>query len=165
MGHRRQRFIVDVHQLGAVLCGGNSRCNNHRNDLSAMTRLHRSHWEMRRDKRRGAVFIDERNVGRVPRPDRMGYGLQTVGQQILARQHGKHPGRNRGRGGIYGTNERMRVRRADHHRIGLAGEAEIIAVAAFPGQQPEILPAPDRLSDPGVVGICPHQSLSKSATL
>src|SRR6266446_1147636 len=41
----------------------------------------------------------------------------------------------------------MRVRRAHHHRIGLAGQADIVAIAPVAGQEAQILAAPDRLSN------------------
>jgi hypothetical protein len=42
----------------------------------------------------------------------------------------------------------MRVGRADHDGIGLAGHVEVVGEPALAGQQPLILLAADRLADP-----------------
>ena len=161
VNYRRQGLVIHLYEFGGILCRSERRRHDHGDDLAAMTRLLRRHREMRRDERRRAVLVRERDVGGMPRPDRMRYRLQTIGRQVAPGQHGEHTGRPCCRCRVDRTNERVRMRRSHHHRISLAGEAEIVAVAAFAGQQPEILPAPHRLPDPGAVRACPHQSLSR----
>ena len=78
--------------------------------------------------------------------------LQSVGQHVATGQHGEHARRAHRRGNVDRPDQRMRVRRADHHRIGLAGHIDVVAVAAASGQQAQIFPAPHRLSDPGAGG-------------
>ena len=42
----------------------------------------------------------------------------------------------------------MRVRRAQHIAVGLAGQVDVVLKAAVAGQQPLVLEAPHRLPDP-----------------
>ena len=44
---------------------------------------------------------------------------------------------------------RMRVRRAHHHRVGLARQAHVVGVAASAGDEAQVLLAPHRLADAG----------------
>ena len=43
----------------------------------------------------------------------------------------------------------MSVRRPVDHSIRLAGQIYVVAKTAFPGYQPQVFLAADRLSDPG----------------
>ena len=110
MGDSRHRLVVDGYKLCGIFCGGKTCCNNHCNDLATMVRFLRCHWEMRWDEGVRAVFIDERDVCRMPCPDRVGYRLQTVIQQILAGHDGEHAAGGAGSGRIDGADDRMRVR-------------------------------------------------------
>src|ERR1043166_4249369 len=51
----------------------------------------------------------------------------------------------------------MCVWRAHHDRVGLAGQVEIVAIAATAGQEAQILAPPDRLPDPGTCRRSVHQ--------
>ena len=66
--------------------------------------------------------------------------LEAVGERVGACEHGDDPGQRHGGGGVDGSNARMRMRRAHHDRIGLAGKVEIVAEMALPGQQRAHLP-------------------------
>jgi len=110
MGHRRQGFIIHGDQFGAVFGCSEARRHDHRDDLSAVTDLFRRHWEMRRNERRGAVRVFERDVGRMPRPDRMRDRLKPVFEHAPPGQHRKNPGRRFRRRRIERTNAGVRMR-------------------------------------------------------
>src|SRR5579859_5882647 len=65
-------------------------------------------------------------------------------------QHREHAGRRLGRRRLKPADQRMSMRRADENRMGLAGQIEIVAVAAASGDEPQILPPPYRLTDAGL---------------
>ena len=81
-----------------------------------------------------------------------GIGAELVGGAIGAGEHAEHAGHRLRPRGIDRDNARMRIRRAHHHRIGLAVETEIVGEAALAGDQPLILLARHRLADEAVAG-------------
>ena len=144
-----QRLIIDGNQFGRVLGGGHGRRDNHRHDIPDMHDLTDGHRVMRRDRGDGAVSVWQRHLGWVPRPNGVRDGFQPVRQHVLASQHGQH-GRNcQGRSRIDSPDPRMRVRRAQHERIGLVGQVGVVAVVALPRQKAQILLAAGRLADHG----------------
>ena len=60
------------------------------------------------------------------------------------REHARHGARLRR---IDRADARVRVRRAHHGRVGLAGKIEIVAVAAASSDEPQIFLAANRVSD------------------
>ena len=60
-------------------------------------------------------------------------GLQAVSQHILAGQDGEHAGGGARGGGVDPPDQRMRMRRAHHHRIDLIRQVQIVAVPPSPG--------------------------------
>ena len=79
-------------------------------------------------------------------------GGEPVGAAIGAGEHAEHARHRLGARRIDAENARMRMRRAHHHRIGLALEAEIVAEAAASGGEPLVFLAGDRLADRAEVG-------------
>ena len=131
-----------------------------------MPRLLRRHREMRRDERRRAVLVFERDVGRVPRrrPNAGSPADRRRADPARSARPAPRAPPAAARVSIE-PNAGMRMRRPHHHRISLARKVEIVAVAAPAGQQPKILPPPHRLPDPGIGRARPHQSLSRSRLL
>jgi hypothetical protein len=87
MRDRRERLVIDGDQFGAVFRGGETLCHDHCNDFAAMMCLVDGHREMRRNERRRTVFVDERDVGRVPRADRMRDRPEPVIYEIATGQY------------------------------------------------------------------------------
>ncbi len=50
----------------------------------------------------------------------------------------------------------MGVGRAHHHRIGLPGQVHVVGVTAIAGDEAQVLPAANRLSDMGAGGFLGH---------
>ena len=138
----RQRFIIDEHRFGGVpglgLCFG----DDHRHRFADMARALDRQQLMRTDEdgacraaiRRGELHIEFRRRHRIMRN-----GFQPVGAAICAGKNAEHAGHGARFIGIDAIDSRMRMRRTHESRDDLAGDAEIIGVAAMTSQQPEIL--------------------------
>src|SRR5262249_8380039 len=73
--------------------------------------------------------------------------LEPVRDEIRTRERGKHTrGRQRGRR-IDAHDARMRVRRADHGRVRLAGKVDVVRVTPGTGDEARIFPTTYRLAD------------------
>ena len=84
--------------------------------------------------------------------------LQPVGARILAGQHRKHARHRPGRRRVDPLDPRMRVRRAQHHGVHHAVEAQIVQISALAGGEAGILPPPRRIAYDGKT--CHKASLS-----
>jgi hypothetical protein len=73
--------------------------------------------------------------------------LQTVGQRILAGQDRDDAGQRPRPRGLDGADARMSVRRPHHMGVRLARHGDVVAVAAFAGQQAQVFLARKRLPD------------------
>ena len=73
--------------------------------------------------------------------------LEAVGERVGAGEHGDDSGQRQGGGGVDGADAGVRMRRAHHDRIGLAGKVEIVAETAVPDHQRGIFLADDRLAN------------------
>ena len=147
IGHRRQRLVIDDDALGGVLGRGNA-LGNHEGDRGADVThpIGRQHM-MRRDRDRGAVAVVQHDIGRVAGSGEVRNARETVGAGVLPGQDREHAGHGARFGNIDGSDQRMRVRGAQHRAIGLVRKIEIVAVAAAPGQEAQILLAAYRVSD------------------
>ena len=81
----------------------------------------------------------------MPRPMRR--RLQAIGLGIGSGQHGQHTGQGQRGCDINGENAGMRMGRAQHHRIDLSWQIDIIAVAALTGQQHRVFASRQGLTD------------------
>ena len=77
----------------------------------------------------------------------MGNGAEPVGATVGAGEHAEHARHHLGARRIDAENARVRMLRTQHHRIGLALEAEVIAEAAASGCKPPVFIAGQRLAD------------------
>ena len=71
----------------------------------------------------------------------------AVGGQVLPAEHRKHSGRSSGGRGVDRADARVGMRRARHHRVGLAREVDVVGVAPEAPDQPRVLEPPHRLTD------------------
>jgi hypothetical protein len=78
--HRRQRRIIDDDCLRPILSRSEGGSDHHCDDFAGMVRRVHRHRKMLGNKSRRAVHVRQRDVGRMPRPDRMRYRPQTIGQ-------------------------------------------------------------------------------------
>jgi hypothetical protein len=116
----RQQLVVDRDEFGGVLGGFRRRRDHDRDDLPDMAHLGADdHGLLRPDHRRPVLVLDA-DVGRVAVGD-IRQRVETVGQHIGGGQDGEDARRPVRRRGIDSPDQRMGMRRADHHRIGLSG--------------------------------------------
>jgi hypothetical protein len=144
----------------ATAGSGQARRDHYRDDLADMA-------DFRPDDRlvfwhdgRRAVAVLDLDVGGVAVAD-MRQRPQPVGFDILGRQYREHPGHRACCRGIDRAHPGMRVRRSHHDRVGLAGQVDIVAVAALPGQEALILAPPYRLPDPGLADLADRRSVHR----
>src|SRR5258707_12043253 len=74
-------------------------------------------------------------------------GAKPVGEAVGAGEAAEPPGHRRGPPRIDAEDARVRMRGAQHHRAGLAVDAEIVAEAAATGDEPRVLLAHEGLAD------------------
>ena len=138
-GDRRQRIDVDRYRFGGVL-GLRLRLGDDRGDRFAdMPDLIRRQHIMRRRQHRLAVAAVH-DLARRQRPD-------PALRQILGgidREHPRHRARRRG---VDAADDAVRHMAAHHHRIGLAGEVDVVGVMALAAQQHRVFGARHRLPD------------------
>ncbi len=145
---RRQHLVIDRDQLGGVLCRGETRRDDCGDDLADMAHFRPDDRRLLRADDRRAVLVLDADVGRVAVGD-VGQRVEPVRQHVLGGQNGEDARHRPRRRRLDPPDQRMRMRRAHHHRIGLAGQVNIVAIAPVAGEEAQILPPPDRLPDPG----------------
>ena len=144
---RRQRLPVDDDPLGAVARGERRLGDDHRDGLADEANAIDGQRKGLRDVERRAVGALERHFVWIRRHRPMRHRLEPVRDEIRARQHGEHTrARQRGRR-IDAHDARMRVRRADHRRVRLAGKVDVVRVTPGAGDQARIFPTTYRLAD------------------
>ncbi len=115
--------------------------DDHRHRLAGIADLGGGQHRLRRERERLAG-LGIRGRGREQR-------LQPVGLCIVGCQHRKHA-RHRACGArVDAGNSRMRMRRAQHDRVGQAVKSEIVEIGAMPGQKAQILAALGPVADAG----------------
>ena len=140
IGDGRQRIDVDLDRLGRVL-GLQQRLRHHEGDrIADKAHLVGRQRMARRLLHRRAVAI----VERYDAFERAVAGRIEIGAGIDP-EHARH---GAGRRAVDPANDAVRVAAAHHHRIDLAGQADIVGVAAFAADQLGILGAQHRLADP-----------------
>ena len=144
---RRQRLPLHGDPLGAVARGERRLGDDHRDGLADEAGAIDGQRQGIRDEERRAVGTLERHFVWIRRHRPMRDRLEPVRDEIRARQHGEHArGRQRGRR-IDAHDARMRVRRADHRRVRLAGKVDVVRVTSGAGDEARIFPTTYRLAD------------------
>src|SRR5262249_59314820 len=93
----------------------------------------------------------------------VGDGGKSVGKAIDAGEHAKHPRHRFGLHSVDAEDAGVRVRGAQHYRIALALDAEIVAEEAASGDEPLVLLARDRLADRAEARVCQRDFLVEVA--
>ena len=135
--HRGERLDIEHDGLGRVLGLGDGLRNHAGDRIADIAHLVGGQRRPRRVADRRAVAVLERQVA----------FERAVAGQIgggIDRQHARH---RLGGGGVDAADDAMGNAAAHHHRIGLAGPADVVGVAAFAAHQRGVLAAPDRLAD------------------
>ncbi len=130
VGHRGQCFVFDLDELGAILCGGNRFGNNHGHGLADIANPILRQQRIRTVEDLGTVGIHQDRIRQralefqAAEKQEIGRnGLEAIGLNVDAGQHANDA---RGRAGglrIDADNSCMRMRRAQHGRIGLVRQA------------------------------------------
>ena len=135
--HRRQRLDVERDRLGRVL-GLRDGLRDHAGDrIADEAHLVARQRRPRRIADRRAVAVLERQIAFEP----------AIGLEVLAGKDRQHPGIDLGGGGVDAADDAMGNAAAHHHRIGLAGPADVVGVAAFAAHQLGVFAAANRLTD------------------
>src|SRR5262249_34528370 len=148
-----QDFVIDHDRLCGVERLRHALRQHHGDRLADVAGLVRRQQQMRADEHRAAACGRKLHVVSGLRQRIRRDGAEAVGEAVGAGENAEHARHRLGARGIDGADAGMRVRRAHHHRMCLAGEAEIVAEAAVAGGQPLVLLAHDRLADEAEAGI------------
>ena len=133
LDHSRQHVVIDLDSLGAVLGGVHRFGDDHRDRLANEANLIGRQRKVRRGEGFRRVQLDFR---RMLRPHFVRNRLEAVGDEIGAGQYGEHAGRLRGLVLFDAADAGVGMRRAQHHRVGLAGQVFVRRVAAAATHQP-----------------------------
>jgi len=143
----RQNIVVDVDALRRVERLRHRLGHHHRHRLAHMARLVGGQQQVRADEERPAAGGLQLHVVFGLGQRIVGDGGKPVGEAVGASEDAEHPRHCRGPPRVDAEDARVRMRGAQHHRIGLALDAEIVAEAAAAGGEPRVLLAHDRLTD------------------
>ena len=132
VGHARQRLVVDLDKLRAVLGRPHGVGDNHRHRLADEAHLVGRQQIMRRGEGFGAVRILQRNFRRVLRPLLVRNGFEPVGLGVGTGEHRDHARRGHRLVGRDAADARVRVRRAHHDGVDLPRQILVGGIAAFP---------------------------------
>jgi hypothetical protein len=135
VGHRRQRPEIDRDQFSRIerqrVCLG----NNQGDRFAGIAHLGAGQQRLRHKGERLAGL----DIGLGRRAQR----LQTIRLDLGRGQHRQHAGRGQSGPRVDAFDPRMRVRRAQNHRMRQPGKIEVVEIAASTGQKPPVL-APSR---------------------
>ena len=142
-----QLFIVRQHEFGGVLCLLACLRHHHGHGFADVARFVGGQQQMRTFEHLAAPGRGELHVvsGRGQRAVRN--RLQRIGGAIRAGVAPQHAGHGSRRAGVDAEDARMRMRRAQHRREHLSGQAEVVAELPAAGQEALILFAAQRLAD------------------
>jgi len=148
LADRGQRLEIDRDAFGGILRGAETVGHHHRDGLAGKPRLVGRKHAVGGEELVGRIALAERDVGWTE--DRsVRDRFETVLDRVRAREHGNDAGHRHGGGYIYAANARMGVGRAHHDGIGLAGQVDVVAETALPGEELRIFLADDGLPDGG----------------
>jgi hypothetical protein len=148
--HRRQDVVIDLGELGGVFRLRQTLGDDEQHGLADIAHPLAREPEMRAPEHRRAVrplaVVGERHAHRAhPR-----------GREIVAGVD-RQDARCRERGGeVHLADRGMRMRRAQHIAMSLAGQVDVVLEAAIAAQEALVLEAPHRLPDSELA----HRSLS-----
>ena len=149
-GDRIERLILHRDALGACLGGGERRGDHHRHRFAGEADLVGGKRVVRRGRGVAAVAIAQRDVGRAAQQRPVRDRLKSIRQQVGAGEHREHAIRGARLRRCDRADARMRMRRAHHHRIGLARQVDVVAETAGAGDEAQVLLPPDVAADPDV---------------
>src|SRR3989449_3990815 len=89
----------------------------------------------------------ERDLVRVRRHRAVRDGAQAIGGGVGAREHRDHPRHRQGARAVDASEARVRVRRTDQARVGLAGDVDVVAVAPRTRDEARVFAAADGLAE------------------
>ncbi len=98
-------------------------------------------------RQRLAVGLEQRRAVAALQRQAAGEGAVAGGIEILARPHAEHARQRLGRIDPDAADDAVGMSGADHHGVGLAGQVEIVGVAALAAHQGVVLLAADGLPD------------------
>ncbi len=157
MEDERQNLVVDLDGLGGIERLGLGLRHHHGDGLADMADLVGRQQHMRTEERLTRAGPMQLHVVFGLGQGIVGYWLEPVGKAIGSREYAEHARHGAGAGGIDAANQGVRMGRAHHREIALAGCVEIIAKTAGPGCQPGVLLAGDRPADEAEMRIvCVH---------
>jgi hypothetical protein len=139
-GHRRQRLVVDIDGFRGVACLRQRLRNNQCDRLADMAHLALGENRTRRVVARRAVTASERRRTR--------HIAKTIDADIVAgadEQYARHLARSRR---IDALDVGVAHRRAQHKGVRHIRQHHIVGVSPLPGNEPQILKSPYRLTDP-----------------
>ena len=137
--HRRKRRVIDRDQLGGILCLLSILGDDKRHRLADMAHLVAGQQRLRLEQE----WLAGNRVG-------LGAGAQrrqTVVGGLRGGQCRQHAWRGAGCGSVDARDPRVRVWRAQHHRMREAVERDVVEVAAAPGDEAQILAPLGRVAD------------------
>ena len=138
--HGRQRLVVDAHEIGGVLRLSARLGDHHRDRVTDVACAVWRQPSLRRGEHGRAV--------RALPLQRHRHRAEAVAGHVRPGEDGEHAGRAQRRRGVDPADARVRVHRADDHRVGLARQIDVGVEAAFAANEADVLEALDALPDP-----------------
>ena len=145
--HRRQGPPLDEDSPGAVARRRRRLGHDHRDGLADEARAVDGQGRVRRHEKRRAVAALERHLVRIGGHGPVWDHGQTVGDGIGAGEDGDHARGLQRVGRVDTADGGVRVWRAHHAGVHLAGERDIVGVGAAPRDQARVFLAANRLAD------------------
>ncbi len=143
----RRYFVIDFDALHGIEPLRHALGHDHGDGLADVANAGRGQQHLRADEDRTAAGSMQFHVILGLRQWIVGNGRKPIGMAVDAGEHAEHARHRLGLRGVNPKDARVRVRGAQHYRIGLALEAEIVAEKAVAGYEPLVLLASDRLAD------------------
>ena len=124
--HRAQRFVIHLHGLGGVFGLLQGLGNHHRHLVAHVAGTAQGQHRVRRLLHGGTVgVVDQPAAGQAAH----------LALEVLANENFHHAGHGVGAGQVNALDQRMRVRAAHKHRIGLGGKRDVVGVLTGPGEE------------------------------
>ena len=137
-GHRRQRLVVDLDEVGRVLGLGAGLGDDERDRVAHVPHAVAGETPMGAGEHRRAV--------RALALERHGHRAEAV--DVGAGEDGEDAGRAPRRRRVDRAEPRVRVQRAHDHGVRLEGDVDVVEVATASLQEPDVLDPLDALPDP-----------------
>ncbi len=139
LDHRRERFVVDLHQLGRIACLGERLGDDERDPVADEAHL---------------LGIEHGLEGAMPlggaevlRHQMRGEAAELFCCGVGAGEHTKHAGSRLGLGYVDADDAGMRVRGEHDGAMAKAGQADVIDIASLSEQETLVFHSPHSLSD------------------